>query len=262
MEQDMSLFDLTGIELVKKKYYNAAKVAELMDSAKAAHEAVLRENAKLTARIAELSAKLEELSSQKDQISDTLMSARDIARHIIDDARIQAEETARLAQTQAEDTVSAAEKKAELIIAGAKSRKEASDADVSEVQEYALKCVEACVDKLRQQQKESMEFLNARWQEFLGGLILPEDRNVKPAEPELKQPAAAELSQARPLEPVPQPVDWMAIADMQLPELDDPYADIDADTFFSGGFFQEQTGGDIFAELKNMMDSIGQGNEE
>ncbi len=242
---EYNLFDMSGVELVKKKYYNAAKVTELLENIRAEYDKLAKENE-------ELKAQLENLSSQKDQISDTLMSARDIARHIVEDAKAQAEESARLAQAQAEDTISAAEKKAELILAGAKSRKEASDADVSEVQEYALKCVEACVDKLRQQQMDAIEFLNAQWQDFLGGLILPEDKGGK----------APELEFAPPPPSQPQPVDWMAIADMELPELDDPYADIDADTFFSGGFFNEQTGGDIFAELKNMMDSIGQINEE
>ena len=31
---DMNLFDLTGVELVKKKYYNAAKVSEIMGNAR------------------------------------------------------------------------------------------------------------------------------------------------------------------------------------------------------------------------------------
>jgi len=255
MEQNMGFFDMSGVELVKKKYYNAAKVGELLENIRAEYDKLAKENQ-------ELKAQLESLSSQKNQISDTLMSARDIARHIIEDAKAQAEETAKLADTQAAETVRAAEKKAELILAGARSRKEASDADVSEVQEYALRCVEACVDKLRQQQKDSLEFLNAQWQDFLGGLILPEDSKARPAEFELAPAPAAETVQAQAMELPPQPVDWMAIADMELPELDDPYADIDAETFFSGAFFNEQTGGDIFSQLKSMMDSISPENEE
>ena len=170
------------------------------------------------------------------------MSAQTIARQMLDDAKAQAEETARLAQTQAEETVKAAEKKAEFILAGAKSKKDAADADVSEVQEYALRCVENCVDKLRAQQMEAIEMLNAQWQDFLSGLILPGDEEAEPAcEPEL-QPE--------------KPVDWMAIANMELPEMDDPYADIDADTFFSAGFYSEQTGASILEQLKSVMDSI------
>ena len=85
-----------------------------------------------------------------------------------------------------------------------------------------------------------IEYLNAQWQDFLGGLIIPGDEE-QPEEPEAKPQ---------------QPVDWMAIANMELPEMDDPYADIDADTFFSGNFFAEQTGADILGQLKSMMDSI------
>ena len=245
MAPDMSCFDMTGIELVKKKYYNAAKVTELLEGIKTAYAAVARENA-------ELKAQLEALSSQKAQISDTLMSAQTIARQMMDDAKAQAEETARLAQVQAEETIKAAEKKAELILSGARSRKEASDADVSEVQEYALKCVESCVDKLRQQHIDAIELINAQWQDFLSGLILPEDRQAALPAPELPLP-----------EPGPQqPVDWMAIASMELPDLEEQYADIDADTFFSGSFFNEQSGSNILSELKAMMDSIERHGEE
>jgi cell division septum initiation protein DivIVA len=234
---DKNIFELTGLELVKKKFYAADKVAELAADARAEFEKLSRENA-------ELKRQLEALSSQKSQISDTLMSARDIARQMIEDAKTQAEETARLAQTQAEETVKAAEKKAELILAGAKTKKDAADAEVSEVQEYALRCVESCVDKLRAQHMEAIEFLNAQWQDFLGGLIIPGDEQPE----EVCQPM---------IEQVEKPVDWMAIADMELPEMEDPYADIDADTFFSAGFYSEQTGANIMEQLKSMMDSIG-----
>lgn len=236
---DKSIFDMSGVELVKKKYYNASKVTEVLAEIRADYD-------KLSAENAELRAQLEALSSQKNQISDTLMSARDIARQMIEDAKTQAEETARRAQAQAEETVKAAEKKAELILAGAKTRKESADADVSEVQEYALRCVENCVDKLRAQHVEAIEYLNAQWQDFLSGLILPGDE---------KQ---AELPEAEP----EQPVDWMAIANMELPEMEDPYADVDADTFFSGAFFNEQSGGAILQQLKSMMDSIENKDEE
>lgn len=241
MEAD--IFDMTGIELVKKKYYNAAKVNDFVAGIKAAHDALALENAGLKAQ-------LEALSSQKAQIGDTLMSAQSIARQMIDDARAQAEETARLAQAQAEETVKAAEKKAELILSGAKSKKEASDAQVSEVQEYALKCVESCVDRLRQQHMDAIELINAQWQDFLSGLILPEDKQAPAPEAEFELP------------PIEKPVDWMAIANMDFSDIEEQYADIDADTFFSGSFFNEQSGSGILSELKAMMDSIGQNEDE
>ena len=247
MQTDTSMFDMTGIELVKKKYYNAAKVTDFVSGIKEAYTRLLSENA-------ELKAQLEALSSQKAQIGDTLMSAQGIARQMVDDARTQADESTRLAQTQAEEIIKAAEKKAELILSGAKSKKEASDADVSEVQEYALRCVEACVDKLRQQQMDAIELINAQWQDFLSGLILPEDRQAPTPLPE----AEPELPVSTP----EQPVDWMAIANMDFSEIEEQYSDIDADTFFSGSFFNEQSGSGILSELKAMMDSIGQSDEE
>ena len=181
-----------------------------------------------------------------------ILSAQSIARQMIDDAKAQAEEATRLAQTQAEETVLAAEKKAELILSGAKSRKDASDAEVTQVQEYALRCVENCVDKLRQQHKDAIELINAQWQDFLSGLILPEDRQPTPAESEPADPT---------LQPE-QPVDWMAVANMDFSDIEQQYADIDADTFFSGNFFNEQSGSNILSELKAMMDSIEHPTEE
>ena len=163
METITELFDLSGLELVKKKYYNSDDVAELVEKIKPAHAAALEENAKLR-------AELEELRAQKNQISDTLMSARDIARQIIEDAKSQADETAKLAQVQAEETVKAAEKKAELILSGARSK--AADADLNQVQDYALRCVEDCVDALRRQHMDAIELINSKWQSFLSGLIL------------------------------------------------------------------------------------------
>ena len=239
---DVSCFDISGMELVKKKYYNAAKVTQMLVNIRAEYDKLARENA-------ELKAQLETISSQKNQISDTLMSAQSIANQLVEDAKTQADNTIKLAQTQAEETVKTAEKKAELILAGAKTKKEAADADVSEVQEYALRCVESCVDKLRAQHMEAIEYLNAQWQDFLSGLILPGDGEQEPEQAEAQ--------------PQPEkPVDWMAIASMELPEMEDPYADIDADTFFSAGFYSEQTGAGILQQLKSMMDSIENKDEE
>ena len=244
MQNKMSLFDISGLELVKKKYYSADKVNEQLAVIRAAYEQCVRENE-------ELKNQLDAYSAQKGQISDTLMSAQSIAQQIIEDAKTQAEEMTKLAQTQAEESMKAAEMKAELILSGAKSKRDASDKEVNDMQEYALKCVEACVNKLRGQQMEAIEFINSQWQEFLGGLILPEDAEAKPvAEPEAKA------------EPVQQGTDWMAFASMELPDLEEQYADIDADTFFSGGFFSEQSGTDLFEQLKSMMDSIEGGREK
>ena len=264
METITKLFDLSGLELVKKKYYNSDDVAELVEKIKPAHAAALEENAKLR-------AELEELRGQKNQISDTLMSARDIARQMIEDAKSQADETAKLAQLQAEETVKAAEKKAELILSGARSK--AADADLNQVQDYALRCVEDCVDALRRQHMDAIELINSKWQSFLSGLILPEDRQpaaakAEPAPAFTLKPAAVEfapmpkMSEAKPFSFDEPAVDWMAVTDVKLPEYEPNYDDIDADTFFSAGFFTEQVGNDVFAELKGMIDSIDQIKED
>ena len=67
----------------------------------------------------------------------------------------------------------------------------------AEAQEYAVRCVEECFARLRQQQQENVDFINEQWQSFLCGLIpgeegaasheIPQPKAAEPAEPEISQ---------------------------------------------------------------------------
>lgn len=50
-------------------------------------------------------------------------------------------------------------------------------------QEYAAKCVENCLNKLKKQHIEAIEMLNNEWQDFLCGLM-PEEHTADQVEPE------------------------------------------------------------------------------
>ena len=108
---------------------------------------------------------LEALNGQKSEIGDTLLSARALAKKIEDQARAQAEETIRQAQEKADTIVREAEHK----------RRELAQS-LPDQQEYAAKCVENCLNKLKKQHIEAIEMLNNEWQDFLCGLM-PEEHS-------------------------------------------------------------------------------------
>ena len=115
-----------------------------------------------------LRTQLEALNGQKSEIGDTLLSARALAKKIEDQARAQAEETIRQAQEKADAIVREAEHK----------RRELAQS-LPDQQEYAAKCVENCLNKLKKQHIEAIEMLNNEWQDFLCGLM-PEEHTAEP----------------------------------------------------------------------------------
>ena len=143
MALDKEFFDSVNIDVVKKKYYNANKVNALLGNIQQQAETMGQENELLRTQ-------LEALNGQKSEIGDTLLSARALAKKIEDQARAQAEETIRQAQELAQS--------------------------LPDQQEYAAKCVENCLNKLKKQHIEAIEMLNNEWQDFLCGLM-PEEHS-------------------------------------------------------------------------------------
>lgn len=154
---DMALnreyFDAIHIDTVKKKYYNANKVEALLADIRVQAEALVEENARLREQV-------ELFSGQKEEIGDAILSAKTIAQHMIQQAK-----------QQADEIVSQAHKKSGDILSKAIDR-----------QEYAAKQMADSFERVRRLQQESIEALNAEWQNFLCGLY-PED------EPGEEQPA-------------------------------------------------------------------------
>ena len=103
MALDQAYFDSIGIDLVKKKYYNANKVEALLED--------IRRQALLLNRENELLGRqLHALHGQKDEIGDTLLSAKTIAQQIISDAQGQAEKILTEARRLSRDMTAEAEK--------------------------------------------------------------------------------------------------------------------------------------------------------
>ena len=119
------------------------------------------------------SAAVEETEDRPASAADYLISARVLARKITDrgrrqaeeilrDANVRAEEILRDANARAGETVTRAEKQAEEILANAQRDAEALRAKTArelvpaspEDQEYTVRCVETCFEKLRRQHRD------------------------------------------------------------------------------------------------------------
>ena len=149
--------------LEKKKSYDADQVKTMLEDVRKQADSARQENAALRTQ-------LDSLNSQRTEIGDTLLSAKSLAKRVLDKARRQAEEIVRDANAQAETILREAEAEAEAIRSGA--RREAEQDAMQEQQEQAVRCVEACISQLKQQHLDAIETLNAQWQEFLCGLTL------------------------------------------------------------------------------------------
>lgn len=137
MTLDKDYFDSINIELVKKKYYNASKVNAVLDDIQLQARQLLEENRQLKAH-------LEKLNRQSNELSDSVLSAQTIGRDIIAKANAEAERILAEARKQGTET--------------------------EDRRNYAVKCVEQCMAKLREQQQNTIELINLEWQNFLCGL--------------------------------------------------------------------------------------------
>ena len=125
---------------------------------------------------------------QKAEIGDILLSARTVSRQMVTQAREQSDEILKTARDRAEQIVQEAEEKAAAILLEAEEKaaamlEEASqprDVMSPEMQDYVVQCVGDCFSKLRQQQLETVDFINSQWQSFLSGLSLTEPPAEKP----------------------------------------------------------------------------------
>lgn len=202
MSLNQSFFDKIQIELVKKKYYNANKVDALLAEIREQALAMSQENEQLTQALAKL-------NSQKAEISEAVMSAQLLCTEIVQKATRQAEDLRGEAETQAQQILADARSRADALIADARSRVDASlerfrceeekakllekeaQQDRIRRQEYAVKNVEACFSRLREQYQTGLDLLNQHWQDFLSGLYeedLSTDSVFQPTLPSVEIP--------------------------------------------------------------------------
>ncbi len=187
MALDKEYFDDISIEIVKKKYYNANKVDRLLADIRRQALALTEDNRQLRQR-------LDTLSGQKDEIGDTLLSAKTIARQMVEDASRKARETEteaearaetrlREAETQAEQRLSEANDRAQQLLADAEARRSALEESARRDRQKAQQTVERLCGAVKELLLGSAEQVDSEWQDFLGTW---EDETVDalPAEPD------------------------------------------------------------------------------
>lgn len=139
MALDQAYFDAIQIDLVKRKYYNAGKVEALLDDIRAQALALQAENESLRRQLGQLSVR-------KEEIGDTLLSAKSIARQILQEA-----------QAQGDAIVAAAEERSREMLAAVGP-------------EASVQRMEACYSRVRGLLLGCVESLNAEWQDYLCSL--------------------------------------------------------------------------------------------
>ena len=187
MALDKEYFDDISIEIVKKKYYNANKVDRLLADIRRQALALTEDNRQLRQR-------LDTLSGQKDEIGDTLLSAKTIARQMVEDASRKARETEteaearaetrlREAETQAEQCLSEAREKAQQLLAEAEARRSVLEESARRDRQRAQQAVERLCDSMKALLLGGAEQVDSEWQDFLGNWE-DEAAHKLPAEPD------------------------------------------------------------------------------
>ena len=119
-------------------------------------------------------------AEEQSEIGEILVSARLVARQMITLARQQSDEIMQTARDRAEQIVQDAEEKAEKLLREAEE--EAARKAHSEqlrMQDYAVRCVGDCFSRLRQQQLETVDFINDQWRDFLSGITFSDEQPVE-----------------------------------------------------------------------------------
>lgn len=163
MALDEAYFDAIQIDVVKKKYYNANKVEAVLSD-------IRRQALELTAENERLREQTAEYSGRRDEIGDTLLSAKTIARQILQEAQAKADELVTEAESRAREITAAAEERAKTL------REEELAGQRATVQR-----MEACYSRVREQLLNCVDDLNTDWQEYLCQLDIGGE-NTPPAD--------------------------------------------------------------------------------
>ena len=181
MALDRNYLSSLGLEIAKKKYYNAAKVEDVLESFQLDAARLAQENSALGRENSDLRAKLDSLSYGREEIGDAILSAKTIAQQLIADAQQRAEALTAESIENADTLITAAQEKAERIVAEARERATAlvSDAEAQrdailaerEKREHdAAESASRLYQQLRARADDNVKLLDRAWQEFLCAL--------------------------------------------------------------------------------------------
>ena len=170
MALDQEYLKSLGLEIARKKYYNAAKVETVIDDFRRRSTQLLDENAALHER-------LDALSYGREEIGDAILSAKTIAQHLLAEA-----------QEKSERLLAEAQEKAERLSAEDEERRRAAREDCAAREQEAVERVRNWYVRQREQHLEAVRLLDEDWQRFLCSLgesdapkadALPDDLSEK-----------------------------------------------------------------------------------
>ena len=163
MALDQEYFKSLGLEVAKKKYYNAARVESVI-------EELHRRSAQLVEENASLHERLDSLSYGREEIGDAILSAKTLAQHLLSEAQEKADLLLAEAQEKAARLVSEAQERADALDAESEEKRQAVYAYCAERESEAVERVRNCYVQLRELHLSSVAQLDEVWQRFLCSL--------------------------------------------------------------------------------------------
>ena len=152
MALDAEYFDSIYIEVVKRKYYEASKVQAVFEDIRRQAEALNAENERLRREQAEV-------TDRKVELGEVLLNAQTIYQEIVGRANEKAAAITDEAQRRGEEILEEARRQSQQLLQRSRNQ-----------EEVAARRVEEAFDRMKQLHQQSIEALNAQWQEFLRSL--------------------------------------------------------------------------------------------
>ena len=149
MPSGKEYFESLGLEIAKRKYYNAAKVESVIGEFSRRAAALEEENASLRKRV-------EALACGREEIGEAILSAKTISQQLIAEAKEQAETILADARAEAGRLTAEAEERSRALAAAAEEREQRT---IRAAQESYL--------QLRGQCQSAVKLLDGEWQRFL-----------------------------------------------------------------------------------------------
>ena len=155
-----------GLEIAKRKYYNATKVESVI-------EEFSRRAAALEAENAALRERAEALACGREEIGEAILSAKTISQQLIAEAR-----------AQADAILAEAGEKADELVRQSEERIREREAACEAREQRTIRGAEECYLRMREQCLGAVKLLDGEWQRFLCGFgddapkteeTLPED---------------------------------------------------------------------------------------
>ena len=149
MPSGKEYFESLGLEIAKRKYYNAAKVESVIGEFSRRAAALEEENASLRKRV-------EALACGREEIGEAILSAKTISQQLIAEAK-----------EQAETILAAARAEAGRLTAEAEERSRALAAAAEEREQRTIRAAQESYLQLRGQCQSAVKLLDGEWQRFL-----------------------------------------------------------------------------------------------